>query len=39
MKTNSSKNIKAAITGVGGFVPKDFITNQNNRKNLKSGSS
>lgn len=34
MKTNSSKNIKAAITGVGGFVPKDFITNQDLEKIL-----
>ena len=34
MKTNSSKNIKAAITAVGGFVPKDFISNQDLEKVL-----
>ncbi len=34
MKTNSSKNIKAAITAVGGFVPKDFISNQDLEKSL-----
>ena len=34
MKTNSSKNIKAAITAVGGFVPKDFISNQDLEKIL-----
>ncbi|MFL2628211.1 MAG: beta-ketoacyl-ACP synthase III [Candidatus Marisimplicoccus sp.] len=34
MKTNSSKNIKAAITAVGGFVPKDFISNKDLEKIL-----
>ncbi len=34
MKANSSKNIKAAITAVGGFIPKDFITNQDLEKIL-----
>jgi len=34
MKANSSKNIKAAITAVGGFVPKDFISNQDLEKVL-----
>ena len=39
MKGNSSKNIKAAITAVGGFVPNDFISNQdleNSKFKLKS---
>ena len=34
MKGNSSKNIKAAITAVGGFVPNDFISNQDLEKVL-----
>ena len=34
MKGNSSKNIKAAITAVGGFVPNDFISNQDLEKSL-----
>ena len=31
MKTNKS-NIKAAITAVGGYVPKDFISNNDLEK-------
>jgi len=31
MKTNKS-NIKAAITAVGGYVPKDFISNKDLEK-------
>jgi len=34
MKGNSSKNIKAAITAVGGFIPNDFISNQDLEKVL-----
>ena len=32
MKPNNQKNIKAAITAVGGFIPKDFISNEDLEK-------
>jgi len=32
MRSNNQKNIKAAITAVGGFIPRDFISNQDLEK-------
>ena len=32
MKPNNQKNIKAAITAIGGFIPKDFISNEDLEK-------